>query len=291
MHRYTPICIRPLYPPPPAHTCTHHSQEKKIGEEVGAVVYRADTHCVLLEGPVTRTPNGRGFYYYYIYRLTHDQTPPKGGGFLKRWSAKKYRGDKMGNPKIDHPKIKEARKLLNNYVNNKGDKLAYNNPYLMAVRIAVYIATCKENERPLTETGLAVALRIFRPTLKKYMNGEMDYIVLGGYVCRENEADIKVEIDQFRKSGNKEAKMYYDYITDYDDEELLPSEVVGRARQLVSMEREERLMSKGRVGDIYTMKAREGKEWREDEHKQDKVVIVGNNNALEALKQLGYKKG
>ena len=80
----------------------------------------------------------------------------------------------MGNPKIDHPKIKEARKLLNNYVNNKGDKLAYNNPYLMAVRIAVYIATCKENERPLTETGLAVALRIFRPTLKKYMNGEMD---------------------------------------------------------------------------------------------------------------------
>jgi hypothetical protein len=197
----------------------------------------------------------------------------------------------MGNPKIDHPKIKEARKLLNNYVNNKGDKLAYNNPYLMAVRIAVYIATCKENERPLTETGLAVALRMFRPTLKKYMNGEMDYVVLGGYVCRENEADIKVEIDQFRKSGNKEAKMYYDYITDYDDKDLLPSEVVGRARQLVSMEREERLMSKGRVGDIYTMKAREGKEWREDEHKQDKVVIVGNNNALEALKQLGYKKG
>ena len=85
--------------------------------------------------------------------------------------------------------------------------------------------------------------------------------------------------------------MYYDYITDYDDKDLLPSEVVGRARQLVSMEREERLMSKGRVGDIYTMKAREGKEWREDEHKQDKVVIVGNNNALEALKQLGYKKG
>ena len=161
----------------------------------------------------------------------------------------------------------------------------------MAVRIAVYIATCKENERPLTETGLAVALRMFRPTLKKYMNGEMDYVVLGGYVCRENEADIKVEIDQFRKSGNKEAKMYYDYITDYDDKDLLPSEVVGRARQLVSMEREERLMSKGRVGDIYTMKAREGKEWREDEHKQDKVVIVGNNNALEALKQLGYKKG
>ena len=132
---------------------------------------------------------------------------------------------------------------------------------------------------------------MFRPTLKKYMNGEMDYVVLGGYVCRENEADIKVEIDQFRKSGNKEAKMYYDYITDYDDKDLLPSEVVGRARQLVSMEREERLMSKGRVGDIYTMKAREGKEWREDEHKQDKVVIVGNNNALEALKQLGYKKG
>ena len=197
----------------------------------------------------------------------------------------------MGNPKIDHPKIKEARKLLNNYVNNQGDKLAYNNPYLMAVRIAVYIATCKENERPLTETGLAVALRMFRPTLKKYMNGEMDYVVLGGYVCRENEADIKVEIDQFRKSGNKEAKMYYDYITDYDDKDLLPSEVVGRARQLVSMEREERLMSKGRVGDLYTMKAREGKEWREDEHKQDKVVIVGNNNALEALKQLGYKKG
>jgi hypothetical protein len=132
---------------------------------------------------------------------------------------------------------------------------------------------------------------MFRPTLKKYMNGEMDYVVLGGYVCRENEADIKVEIDQFKKSGNKEAKMYYDYITDYDDKDLLPSEVVGRARQLVSMEREERLMSKGRVGDIYTMKAREGKEWREDEHKQDKVVIVGNNNALEALKQLGYKKG
>ena len=62
---------------------------KKEGEEVGAVIYRVDTHCVLFEGAASRTPNGRGFYYYYIYRLTHDQTPPKGGGLMKRWSCEK----------------------------------------------------------------------------------------------------------------------------------------------------------------------------------------------------------
>ena len=63
---------------------------QKEGEEVGAVIYRADTHCVLFAGAASRTPNGRGFYYYYIYRLTHDQTPPKGPGLWKGGHAKKY---------------------------------------------------------------------------------------------------------------------------------------------------------------------------------------------------------
>lgn len=77
----------------PISTTTHPHQHpplarEKEGEEVGTVVYRADTHCVLLEGAASQTPNGRGFYYYYIYRLTHDQTPPKGRGYEKVVSGK-----------------------------------------------------------------------------------------------------------------------------------------------------------------------------------------------------------
>jgi len=179
-------------------------------------------------------------------------------------------------------KAADAKKVLRS---QGGKPKAYTNPYLMAYRLAKYVATCEQNKKPLTETGLTVALNVMPQTFRKYAAGEMDaYTLLKGVPCRESEAEVKIALDNYRQI--EELQDVYKYLTDNERKDLVMSEVIGKARLLVSLEREERLSAVGKVSDIFIMKAREG--WQDQADRQDITINIKNDDAIAALKALGY---
>lgn len=182
---------------------------------------------------------------------------------------------------MSRQKVADAKKVLK----SKGGKpVAYTNPYLLGYRLAKYIEDCRDSMRPLTEMGLILAMNVTRPTYLKYANGEMDAYTGLKCECRESEADVAIAIDRYRKDERLEAT--YNLLTEGSAKGIKMSEVIEKARMLVSLEREERLSATGKVGDIFIMKAREG--WQDTSEAQKTVIEIKNDNALEALKQLGY---
>ena len=191
----------------------------------------------------------------------------------------------------NNKKLKEAKEILNKSANGK--PIAYNNPYLIAYRLASYIEQCRDNETPLTETGLAVALGIDNETLHNIANGEREYCK--AMKARETEKDIALQIEKYKQIEHIQSTYNY-LINNYnnisvdtnDKNALMLSEPIKKARQLVTLEREERLAKSGKVGDIFTMKAREG--WQDTTERHEHIIQIENNNALTALQQLGYRK-
>jgi len=177
--------------------------------------------------------------------------------------------------------IKEAKKKINHH---SGQPLAYKNPYLMGYRLAEYIENCRDSERPLTETGLVVALGIDRMTYYKYAEGENDAYTMSEARCREKDSDVKILIDKYRQ--DERLKATYRYITDNERKGVKMSEVIARARLLVSLEREETLTAKGRVGDIFIQKSREG--WVDQPERVEHVLEIKPANIKAALEDLGY---
>jgi hypothetical protein len=197
--------------------------------------------------------------------------------------------------------IEKAKQLLNKQLHIKP---AYNNPDLMAYRLAEYIAVCKQNERPLTETGLYIALDIDNTVWKAYLNGERDYIGIAKLDARETEEEIQIALNRYRTNSNEDLQYWHSVligtansINDSNDNNdindintLALSKVCKKARQLISLEREERLATSGKVADIYTMKAREGEDWQETAQRTEHVLKIEGSNAQTALEQLGYSK-
>jgi len=199
-----------------------------------------------------------------------------------------------------HSELQAAKELLRKSANGKKPK--YNNPYLIAYKVALYIEQCRQNDKPLTEAGIIVALGVDRNTYKRYLSGDNDYIGLSGMECQQSEKDIQLQIEHYKTIDN--IQPVFNYLIDndisivnddinnisFDKNTLVLSKPLKKARALISLEREERLAISGKVGDIYTMKAREGEDWQETAQRTEHVLKIEGSNAQAALEQLGYTK-
>lgn len=187
--------------------------------------------------------------------------------------------------------VAEAKALLKREA-EKNHKPAYVRADLMACRISSYIVNARRQEKPLTETGLIVALGVTEKVYKAYASGERDHLQQIGAEARENNADIDIEIDKTLLDAD--IKAVYDYLMQDDNAEYnvitAPyfSVLLQKARLLVTLEREERLAKSGRVGDIFTMKARE--HWQDGTEHKTNVLQITTRNATEALQLLGFKQ-
>lgn len=191
--------------------------------------------------------------------------------------------------------IRRAKELLRESAN--GSTPAYNNPHLIAYKLAAYIEQCRQQERPLTEAGLQVATGLDRAMYKAYLNGERDYIYTAGMKARQSETDIQRQIEHYKTIDNIQGLYHYllgDEVLDnsniIENKALAMHTPFQKARQLISAEREERLAKSGKVADIYTMKAREGEDWQEAAVRTEHVIDIKQVNAISALELLGYSK-
>ena len=184
--------------------------------------------------------------------------------------------------------VAEAKALLKREA-EKNHKPAYVRADLMACRIATYIVNARRQEKPLTETGLIVALGVTEKVYKAYASGERDHLQQIGAEARENNIDIDIEIDKTLLDAD--IKAVYDYLMANDNNVIVApyfSNLLQKARLLVTLEREERLAKSGRVGDIFTMKARE--HWQDGSEHKTNVLQITTRNATEALQLLGFKQ-
>ena len=184
--------------------------------------------------------------------------------------------------------VAEAKALLKREA-EKNHKPAYVRADLMACRISSYIVNARRQEKPLTETGLIVALGVTEKVYKAYASGERDHLQQIGAEARESNADIDIEIDKTLLDAD--IKAVYDYLMANDNNVIVApyfSNLLQKARLLVTLEREERLAKSGRVGDIFTMKARE--HWQDGSEHKTNVLQITTRNATEALQLLGFKQ-
>ena len=166
---------------------------------------------------------------------------------------------------------------------------AYTRSDIAAARLAAYICNMRRKETPLTETGLIVALGVSYDVFKAYANGERNHLQQINATGREDNTKIDIEIQQLL--NDPDIKAVFDYLySDENNDISAPylSDVIQKARLLVTLEREERLAKSGRVGDIFTMKARE--HWQDGSEHKTNVLQITTRNATEALQLLGFKQ-
>lgn len=191
------------------------------------------------------------------------------------------------------------RKLLNAETRARvirGQKPKYTNGFLMALRLAVYMQTQKAAEKPLTISGLYIALGLSDMTMYAYKYGDNDNIIdeiIAG--AREDfQGDLLEELFATYEDDGDVRALYEWMVSDSVEVDgkrfVYFSDVLEKANRLLSIEREERLYEKGRVADIFALKAQDG--WQENDSPQtlNQTLVINGNGADEALKLLGYSK-
>lgn len=197
-----------------------------------------------------------------------------------------------------------------------GKRPAYTDGALIAWRLAKYFYACDQSDgdKPYTETGLAVALMVDGTTVHDYQSGARDHLsgravdsregtdtdidrLIARYSSRQEllpyyayliGADI-ADIDNYTGTGIPEADSANSDLVDFDSGKtvILLSVPVKKARQLVTMQREERLAKQGKVGNIFEMKAREG--WQDEKVTVHKLELPQEEKTAR-LEAIGYKK-
>ena len=197
------------------------------------------------------------------------------------------------------------KQLIEERIQTNTSLPAYTDARLIAYRLADYFY--KQDNTTInrdtgatagyTETGLIVALGIDHTVFKAYAAGDRDYLTAdidsreGNHVQRFI-SDYKVR---------EELAPYYMYLiglnphitADSDlvketEERLLNSQPIQKARLLVSEQREQHLSDRGRVGDIFIMKAREN--WTDTGTNTASITIRRDDDIDTALKMLGFKQ-
>lgn len=141
-------------------------------------------------------------------------------------------------------------------------------------RLNDYIHTQTEQEKPLTVAGMIRAAEVGKDTWYRMIGGEYDYRLIE--YCDLHDIDI----DTIPLDGIPTA-------TDDDGNEIALiaySEALQKAMLAIEEQTEERLYSKGRVGDIFSLKAVHG--WQEDSHPQqvtNNLVIASPEQAKRAI--------
>ena len=153
-------------------------------------------------------------------------------------------------------------------------------------RIRDYVRAKSESELPLTVSGLILALGCSSDTYYRLQAGDMDYL-LYQYIDR-----MEIDLDTIDASIDT---MPYVAEPDADLETmrgvvlLTPySTLIQKAHLLIAEQTEERLYLKGRVGDIFALKAQHG--WQEEEQQARTVnqtlIIADEQQARKAIEML-----
>ena len=156
-------------------------------------------------------------------------------------------------------------------------------------KIAQYVISRIEEDRPFTISGLQLAIGCSSDTYNRLASGECDYL-LEQYIDINN---IDIETVDTYIHGMPAVCKDLTSVPSEDDLNgvvlLIPySHLVEKAHLMVQEQTEERLYMKGRVGDIFALKAQHG--WREDEtpHTVNQTLVIASEEqarkAIELLK-------
>ena len=173
----------------------------------------------------------------------------------------------------------------------------YRSAVLFAYRLADYFRNCDNTQdpdgraMPYTLTGLQLAVQCDSHMFHRYKTGEHDKVndehtllADNGLYIETNIYDTEQEQIEHYKS-DIELQPYFDrlYSNDsYDDIHF--SRIVEKARTIVKEQAEQRLYIKGRVADIFTMKAQHG--WQEENVTTHRLEIATSEEARQALEEL-----
>lgn len=143
-------------------------------------------------------------------------------------------------------------------------------------RVKTYIAEKTEQEKPFTISGLILASGMSADTYYRMTAGEYDYRLLE-YIDMYN-------IDTDTVTETIDGIPIY---TDADGGKVMLiafSQIFQKAQLMIAEQTEERLYSKGRVGDIFALKAQHG--WQEERSPQtvnQTLVIATEEQARKAI--------
>lgn len=141
-------------------------------------------------------------------------------------------------------------------------------------RINVYIQTQKNEDRPFTVSGMIRAAQVSKSTWYEMLNGDYDYRLIE--YCAHHNIDIDTAPIGVTTT-----------VTDTEGHEVVLitySEALQKAMLAIEEQTEERLYSKGRVGDIFSLKAVHG--WQEEQSPQtvnQTLVIATEEQARKAI--------
>lgn len=146
-------------------------------------------------------------------------------------------------------------------------------------RLQDYIQDRKDKDLPITVSGLILAAGVNADMWRKMQAGEYDYR------CQEYIDMLDVDVDSITTFVDD----YPVYVDGQGRQVLLmPMSCVAEKALLQQQEQtEERLYLKGRVGDIFALKAQHG--WREDDTPRtvnQTLVIASPDEAERAIKML-----
>lgn len=145
-------------------------------------------------------------------------------------------------------------------------------------RIMDYVADKREQDKPITVSGMILASGISRATWYEMLSGDYDYR-LYQYIDTHNIDEMqKLDVDGMEAVINSEGEVIL--LNCY-------SEILQKAMLMLEEQTEERLYKSGRVGDIFSLKAIHG--WREEQSPQtvnQTLVIATEEQAREAIKLL-----
>lgn len=208
-------------------------------------------------------------------------------------SEKTHKKRKRPEIKEEYKRLKEIREETHDIV-MKLKRPSYTNGFLMAVRLAKYFVDRRAQEKPLTVAGLELAVGLSNNAFVDYRGGESDHLiddVISGVREDYQASDFEEEYE----SMTEEERVMYQILTGNaftieDERYIYFSDIIEKADKLLSLEREERLYEKGRVADIFALKALDG--WQEEEVKQrqNHTLVIEAGGATKALELLGYKK-
>ena len=145
-------------------------------------------------------------------------------------------------------------------------------------RIMDYIADKREQDKPITVSGMILASGISRATWYEMLSGDYDYR-LYQYIDTHNIDEMqKLDVDGMEAVINSDGEVVL---------LICYSEILQKAMLMLEEQTEERLYKSGRVGDIFSLKAIHG--WREEQSPQtvnQTLVIATEEQAREAIKLL-----
>ena len=144
-------------------------------------------------------------------------------------------------------------------------------------RLSDYIESRDAEGEPITISGLQLAAGLTRETWERMRSGELDYRLTA--YCDTHNIDMdSIDIDTPQ------------VITDSDNNRILLipySRICEKALQMAENQTEERLYQKGRVGDIFALKAKHG--WQEETSPStvnQTLVIASEEQARKAIELL-----